>query len=116
MNLGSRLIDLFKGVKLLSTRAVTVRTMAYSIEERGSQYSLDYRVYFSKWSAPVLINEIVHPFVEKGDNYVSPFHDVPLYANAEKTVYNAIMEIPRWSNAKMEVSTVINVCRLSLRN
>ncbi len=50
-------------------------------------------------------------FVEKGDKYVSPFHDVPLYANAEKTVYNAIMEVPRWSNAKMEVSAVNNTQR-----
>ncbi|XP_064404722.1 uncharacterized protein LOC135349969 [Halichondria panicea] len=87
MNLRSTSRLIFKGVKLLSARAVTVRSMAYSIEERGSQYSLDYRVYF-----------------KKGDKYVSPFHDVPLYANAEKTVYNAIMEVPRWSNAKMEIS------------
>ena len=35
---------------------------------------------------------------------MSPFHDVPLFANADKTVLNMIVEIPRWSNAKLEVS------------
>jgi len=34
---------------------------------------------------------------------VSPFHDVPLFANFDKTVFNMIVEIPRWTNAKMEV-------------
>lgn len=51
------------------------------------------------WSHIVFI----YRFVEKGGEYVSPFHDIPLYANAEKTVCNMIMEVPRWSNAKMEV-------------
>ena len=35
---------------------------------------------------------------------VSPFHDVPLFADADKSVFNMIVEIPRWTNAKMEVS------------
>jgi len=34
---------------------------------------------------------------------VSPFHDVPLFANSDKTIFNMIVEIPRWTNAKMEV-------------
>ncbi|CAJ0639803.1 10924_t:CDS:2 [Entrophospora sp. SA101] len=33
---------------------------------------------------------------------VSPFHDIPLFANENKTLLNFIVEIPRWSNAKME--------------
>lgn len=36
---------------------------------------------------------------------VSPMHDIPLYANEECTVYNMVVEVPRWSNAKMEVIT-----------
>ena len=40
---------------------------------------------------------------ESGDSVVSPFHDIPLHANAEKTVFNMVVEIPRWTNAKMEV-------------
>ncbi|ORZ40235.1 inorganic pyrophosphatase [Catenaria anguillulae PL171] len=43
-------------------------------------------------------------FLEKDGKPVSIFHDVPLYANAEKTVFNMIVEIPRWSNAKLEIS------------
>lgn len=36
-------------------------------------------------------------------NVVSPLHDIPLYANEEKTTYNMLVEVPRWTNAKMEV-------------
>jgi len=69
-----------------------VRKMAskveYSVEERGSLYSLDYRLYF------------------KGpDGYISPWHDVPLWADEARKVFNMIVEIPRWTNAKMEMAT-----------
>ena len=37
---------------------------------------------------------------------VSPFHDIPLYANETHTILNMIVEVPRWTNAKMEVSFV----------
>ncbi|KTW30739.1 inorganic pyrophosphatase [Pneumocystis carinii B80] len=43
-------------------------------------------------------------FIEENGKPISPFHDVPLYANAEKTVLNMIVEVPRWTNAKMEIS------------
>ena len=46
---------------------------------------------------------VVALFAEDCNGPISPFHDVPLYANAEKTVLNMIVEIPRWTNAKMEV-------------
>ena len=43
-------------------------------------------------------------FVAEGPNgYVSPFHDIPLYANDDKSVFNMVVEVPRWTNAKMEV-------------
>lgn len=32
-------------------------------------------------------------------------HDIPLYANAEQTTFNMVVEIPRWTNAKMEVGS-----------
>lgn len=60
----------------------------YSTEERGSLYTLDYRLYF------------------KGPNgYISPWHDIPLCADKSKKIYNMIVEIPRWTNAKMEICT-----------
>jgi len=34
---------------------------------------------------------------------ISPFHDVALYNNPEKTILNMIVEIPRWTNAKLEI-------------
>lgn len=34
---------------------------------------------------------------------VSPFHDIPLVANNEQHTFNMVVEVPRWTNAKMEV-------------
>lgn len=62
--------------------------MAYSVEERGSPYSFDYRIFF-----------------KNGDQVISPFHDIPLYpVPGNKTVCNMVVEVPRWTNAKMEIS------------
>ncbi|CAG8442249.1 2197_t:CDS:2 [Diversispora eburnea] len=41
---------------------------------------------------------------ERTGTIISPFHDIPLFANESKTVLNFIVEIPRWTNAKMEIS------------
>jgi hypothetical protein len=43
-------------------------------------------------------------FIESNGTPVSPFHDIPLYANEQQTILNMVVEIPRWSNAKLEVS------------
>ncbi|KAG5439199.1 hypothetical protein PCANB_001498 [Pneumocystis canis] len=43
-------------------------------------------------------------FIEKDGKPISAFHDIPLYVNKEKTTLNMIVEIPRWTNAKMEIS------------
>ncbi|QDS72936.1 Inorganic pyrophosphatase [Venturia effusa] len=43
-------------------------------------------------------------FIEQNGKPVSPFHDIPLYANQEQTILNMIVEVPRWTNAKMEIS------------
>lgn len=43
----------------------------------------------------------------KNGMVVSPFHDIPLYADESKTVLNGlnmVIEISRWSNAKQEIS------------
>ncbi|KAK6749942.1 hypothetical protein RB195_002135 [Necator americanus] len=60
----------------------------YETIERGSLYGLDYRV-----------------FIKGPDGVLSPWHDVPLYADASKKIFNMIVEIPRWTNAKMEMAT-----------
>ena len=59
----------------------------YTVRKNGAPNTLEHRVYIEKDGAPV-----------------SAFHDVPLYANEQQTILNMIVEIPRWTNAKMEVS------------
>jgi len=39
----------------------------------------------------------------------SPWHNVPLYANDEKTLVNFVNEIPRGTTAKMEIATAENL-------
>jgi inorganic pyrophosphatase len=59
----------------------------YTTRQIGSANTLEYRVY-----------------TEKNGVVVSPFHDIPLFANEAQTILNMVVEIPRWSNAKMEIS------------
>lgn len=52
------------------------------------------------------IKHFFSPFTPIGNdagNIISPLHDIPLYANDAKNVYNMVVEVPRWTNAKMEV-------------
>ncbi|RPB19851.1 pyrophosphatase-domain-containing protein [Terfezia boudieri ATCC MYA-4762] len=60
--------------------------MAYSVRKVGQPNTLDHRI-----------------FIEKDGSPISPFHDIPLFANEQKTLLNMIVEIPRWTNAKMEI-------------
>jgi hypothetical protein len=58
----------------------------YGLRKVGAPHTLEHRVYIEKDGIPI-----------------SPFHDIPLYANADQTILNMVVEIPRWTNAKMEV-------------
>lgn len=63
--------------------------MSYSVEARGGENTPDYQLYFRDPSgAPI-----------------SPFHDIPLYSDQERKIFNMVVEIPRWTNAKMEIAT-----------
>lgn len=42
-------------------------------------------------------------FTENENGVVSPFHDIPLLADSTGKIFNMVVEIPRWTNAKMEV-------------
>lgn len=59
---------------------------AYSVRKVGAPHTLEHRIYIEKDGVPV-----------------SPFHDIPLYANEQQTILNMVVEIPRWTNAKQEV-------------
>lgn len=69
-----------------STSSTSKSTMSYTSRKIGAPHTLEHRV-----------------FVEKDGVPVSPFHDIPLYANQSQTILNMIVEVPRWTNAKMEV-------------
>ncbi|KAF0037325.1 hypothetical protein F2P81_010199 [Scophthalmus maximus] len=65
------------------------KNMHYQTEHRGRPHSPDFRIYFK---------------TSQG-KYVSPFHDIPLVAEPEQVLFNMVVEVPRWSNAKMEIAT-----------
>lgn len=76
-------------MKTYATKTMTEATN-YVRYERGQLNTMNYKVYIKNNST---------------NEFVSPFHDIPLHCfSAEKNVFNAVIEIPRWSNAKMEVS------------
>ena len=66
--------------------------LGYSLVERGQKYSGDasqeYLVYFQ----------------EEEGRLVSPWHDIPLYADQTNLSLNMVVEIPRFSQAKFEIS------------
>ncbi|GJJ13795.1 hypothetical protein Clacol_008052 [Clathrus columnatus] len=44
-------------------------------------------------------------YIERQDGtVVSSFHDIPLFADQDNGILNIVVEIPRWTNAKMEIS------------
>lgn len=47
--------------------------------------------------------------------FVSPLHDIPLHANDDNNVYNMVVEVPRWTNAKMEVNIALQLKLITLR-
>ncbi|KAG9761476.1 hypothetical protein KCU95_g19509, partial [Aureobasidium melanogenum] len=59
----------------------------YSVRSVGAPHTLEHRI-----------------FIEKDGQPCSPFHDIPLYANEQQTILNMVVEIPRWTNAKQEIS------------
>ncbi|KAM9295174.1 inorganic pyrophosphatase 2, mitochondrial isoform 1-T1 [Morus bassanus] len=76
----------------------------YGTEQRGRPNSPDYRLYFKNADG----------------KYISPFHDIPLFAGSKEdkeipakrskttgseVLFNMIVEVPRWTNAKMEIAT-----------
>lgn len=61
-------------------------TSPYKVRKIAAPNTLEHRIYIEKDGVPI-----------------SPFHDIPLYANEQQTILNMIVEIPRWTNGKLEV-------------
>lgn len=72
-----------------SPKGLQTSTNVYSIVERGQKHTTSYRAFFKH---------------EQSGQLISPFHDIPLYQNESEQVFNLVVEIPRWSNAKMEIN------------
>merc|ERR1711881_244901 len=63
--------------------------MDYEIVHRGAPNTLDYRMFYKKHG-----------------KIISPFHDIPwLHSDGPDKIYNMVVEVPRWTNAKMEIAT-----------
>merc|ERR1712117_149235 len=60
----------------------------YSIVPRGSLYTETHRLFFKNANGEV----------------ISPMHDIPLSNTEGANEFNMIVEVPRWSNAKMEIN------------
>ncbi|MCJ1437545.1 Inorganic pyrophosphatase [Xylographa pallens] len=71
----------------------------YSVRKIGPANTLEHRIFIEKDGVPI-----------------SAFHDIPLYANEQQTVLNMIVEIPRWTNGKLEVSDSLPTARTYLEN
>ncbi|KAL0964569.1 hypothetical protein UPYG_G00325770 [Umbra pygmaea] len=63
--------------------------MSFTFEERGNPNTPSYRLFFKNADG----------------KYVSPFHDIPIYADESQNLFNMVVEVPRWTNAKMEIAT-----------
>lgn len=86
----SRLQQLSYHFSTINSQSPIANMAGYRTRKIGQPFTLEHRVYIE----------------DSHGNVVSPFHDIPLYANEQQTVLNMIVEIPRWTNAKMEVSCV----------
>jgi inorganic pyrophosphatase len=62
--------------------------MSYTVEQRGVKHTETFSVYFKDGEG----------------KYISPFHDIPTFADEENGIVNMVCEVPRWSNAKMEIT------------
>jgi len=66
----------------------TMPVSAYTTEERGVVNTDSFKVFVKDSTGPI-----------------SPFHDIPLVANLANKTFHAVIEVPRWTNAKMEIDT-----------
>lgn len=74
--------------RITQIKRVLSSTRQFHSVEQGSKYSASYRKYLK------LANEEVGSY----------FHDVPLDLDATCKTANMVVEVPRWSNAKFEIS------------
>ncbi|KAF9974850.1 Inorganic pyrophosphatase [Actinomortierella ambigua] len=82
-----------------SASSKVINMKEYTTRVIGSPNTLGHRIYFEKKGVPI-----------------SAFHDIPLYANKEKSIVNMIVEIPRWTNAKINKADVLNPLKIDVKD
>lgn len=94
----------------LSAQSPLQRTVQIAKHLQGSVAPASHRPLSTMASSPYTVRKIAPAntlehriYIEKDGVPVSPFHDIPLYANQEQTILNMVVEIPRWTNGKLEV-------------
>lgn len=78
--------------RLIRAQSILNPNRQYNSVKQGSKYSTSFRQYLEL------------PNGEIG----SYFHDVPLELNGSSKTVNMVVEVPRWSNAKFEISKEID--------
>ena len=76
-----------------------VFVMPFKVRSVAPKNSIEHRIFIGK-----VVNGRIMKENENG-HVVSPFHDIPLFANESSGILNMLVEIPRWTNAKLEVAT-----------
>ncbi|ORX78185.1 inorganic pyrophosphatase [Anaeromyces robustus] len=61
----------------------------YSALTKNKKYNVDYQIFLKD---------------NKNSKIISPFHDIPLFSNKQKKIYNMVVEIPRWTSTKFEIN------------
>ncbi|XP_011313464.1 inorganic pyrophosphatase [Fopius arisanus] len=79
----------------------TITNMSYTTVERGAPNTTDFRIYF-----------------KNDDSIISPMHDIPLFADEPNKVFHMVVEVPRWTNAKMEINLkeTLNPIKQDIKN
>merc|ERR1712119_107420 len=62
--------------------------MSYNLIHKGTLNTTDYRIFY-----------------EKDGKIISPFHDIPMMSGSAPNTFNMVVEVPRWTNQKMEIAT-----------
>lgn len=47
-------------------------------------------------------------YMETSGQAISAFHDVALYVDPSKTILNMVVTVPRWTNAKFQVRSLLS--------
>lgn len=69
--------------------AASAPASSLTTESAGEENSLSYRLFYK----------------DSSNNSVSPWHDIPLHPGSDKQIVNFVNEIPRGTQAKMEIAT-----------